>query len=393
MKTTRLRVVLCDVEPPLARVIDVPSKATLPELHDLLQAAIGWTNSHLHQFVTPEATYGMEFPGGDVLPEDQRDETAAQLADLGDRFEYLYDLGDGWAHDVEVLGPGGGTPGCVDGDGACPPEDCGGPGGYAELLDALADPRHPEHDEMRAWVGDRLRPFNLAATDRRVRRVAGEVPESVRLLLNLVGNGLKLTPGGRLPRTVVHRMQQHRPNWYPLDRPAAIEDDLQPLATLHDELRHVGLLRLRHGVLSRTRAAGDDLAIVRRLRTAFEPNTFGTVITELTLGVLAAAGPVTRAQLAERVHQLLGHGWQLDGQPVTEQDLRIAIGQQSTIMEALDLIDTSNRLAWTIGRSAQTLLPGAAMLADIWARDGVNGLAASKRPARLDDRRTSPDVR
>ena len=199
MKTTRLRVVLCDVEPPLARVIDVPSKATLPELHDLLQAAIGWTNSHLHQFVTPEATYGMEIPGGDVLPEDQRDETAAQLADLGDRFEYLYDFGDGWAHDVEVLGPGGGTPGCVDGDGACPPEDCGGPGGYAELLDTLADPRHPEHDEMRAWVGDRLRPFNLAATDQRVRRVVGEVPESVRLLIDLVGNGLKLTPGSACP--------------------------------------------------------------------------------------------------------------------------------------------------------------------------------------------------
>ncbi len=64
VKTTRLRVVLCDVEPALARVIDVPAKATLPELHDLLQAAIGWTNSHLHQFVTPEATYGMEISRG-----------------------------------------------------------------------------------------------------------------------------------------------------------------------------------------------------------------------------------------------------------------------------------------------------------------------------------------
>ena len=105
MNTTRLRVVLRDVEPALARVIDVPASATLPELHELLQAAIGWTDSHLHQFVTPQATYGMEIPGEEVWPEDQRDETGAQLADLGAEFEYLYDFGDGWTHDVEVLGP------------------------------------------------------------------------------------------------------------------------------------------------------------------------------------------------------------------------------------------------------------------------------------------------
>ncbi len=64
MKTTRLRVMLREVEPTVARVLDVPASATLPELHELLQAAIGWTDSHLHQFVTPEATYGMELPGG-----------------------------------------------------------------------------------------------------------------------------------------------------------------------------------------------------------------------------------------------------------------------------------------------------------------------------------------
>ena len=166
MNTARLRVVLRDVEPALARVIDVPASATLPELHELLQAAIGWTDSHLHQFVTPQATYGMEIPGEEVWPEDQRDETDGQLADLGAEFEYLYDFGDGWTHDVEVLGPGGSAPGCVDGHGACPPEDCGGPGGYAELLDVLADPAHPEHEHMRTWVGDRLRPFDRAATDR-----------------------------------------------------------------------------------------------------------------------------------------------------------------------------------------------------------------------------------
>jgi hypothetical protein len=65
----------------------------------------------------------MEIPGEEVRPEDQPDETRARLADLGAEFEYLYDFGDGWTHDIEVLGPGGSAPGCVEGHGACPPED------------------------------------------------------------------------------------------------------------------------------------------------------------------------------------------------------------------------------------------------------------------------------
>jgi len=257
----------------------------------------------------------------------------------------------------------------VDGHGACPPEDCGGPGGYAELLDVLADPAHPEHEHMRSWVGDRLRPFDRAATDQWVRRVAGEVPESVRLLLDLLADGIKLTPGGRLPRTVVRSMQQHRQHWYPLGRPAAIEDDLPPLAALHELLRGVGLLRLRHGVLAPTRAAGDDLAIVRRLRTAFDANTFATEITELTIGVLAAHGPLPLAELATRVHQLLGRGWQRDGQPVSEHDVQIAIAHQSPIMKGLDLIDDANWRAWSIGAAARSLLPRATMLAEIWTNN------------------------
>ncbi len=369
VKTTRLRVVLRGVEPAVARVVDVPASTTLPELHELLQAAIGWTDSHLHQFVTPQETYGMEIPGEEVWPEDQRDETGARLADLGTEFEYLYDFGDGWTHDIEVLGSGGSTPGCVDGHGACPPEDCGGPGGYAELLDVLADRAHPDHEHMRSWVGDRLRPFDRAATNRWVCRVVGKVPESVRLLLDLVADGVKLTPGGRLPRTVVRSMQQHRPHWYPLGRPAAIEDDLPPLGALHDLLRGVGLLRLRHGVLTPTRAAADDLAIVRRLRSAFDANTFATEITDLTIGVLAANGPLPLAELATQVHQLLGRGWQIGGQPVSPRDVQTAIAQQSPIMSGLDLTDNTNWRVWTIGASARSLLPGATMLAEIWSND------------------------
>lgn len=369
MITARLRVVLRDVEPAVTRVIDVPATATLPELHELLQAAIGWTDSHLHQFVTPQATYGMVIPGEERWPEDEIDETGARLADLGTEFEYLYDFGDGWTHDVEVLGRGGPAPACVEGHGTCPPEDCGGPAGYAELLDVLADPAHPEHEHMRSWVGNRLRPFDRTATDERVRRVVGEVPESVRLLLDLLAEGVKLTPGGRLPRTVVRAMQAHRPQWHLLGRPASVEDDLPPLSALHDLLRDVGLLRLRHGVLTATRAAGDDLAVVRRLRTAFEPNTFATEITEITIGVLAAHGPLPLDELAARVHPLLEFGWQRDGQPIGEQDVGMAIARQSPFLKGLDLIDNANRHAWNPGASALSLLPGATMLAEIWTNE------------------------
>jgi len=73
-------------------------------------------------------------------PDNQVDEARVALRGLPERFVYLYDFGDGWTHDVEILGPGGDQPGCVYGEGTCPPEDCGGPSGYAELLAVLADP-------------------------------------------------------------------------------------------------------------------------------------------------------------------------------------------------------------------------------------------------------------
>jgi hypothetical protein len=91
-----------DVEPAVERVIDVPASTTLPDLHDLLQVALGWTDSHPHQFLVGEVTYGI--PGLDM--DWQHDETGVLLKDLPEKFVYLYDLGDGWEHDVEILGPG-----------------------------------------------------------------------------------------------------------------------------------------------------------------------------------------------------------------------------------------------------------------------------------------------
>ena len=130
MRTIRLRVTLREVAPRVLRVVDVPASSTLPELHDLLQVAVGWTDSHLHQFVAGGIRYGVPH---EEWPDDQVDEAGVRLRGLPERFVYLYDFGDGWTHDVELLGPGADQPGCVYGEGTCPPEDCGGPPGYAEL--------------------------------------------------------------------------------------------------------------------------------------------------------------------------------------------------------------------------------------------------------------------
>lgn len=343
----------------------MPRSTTLPELHDVLQAALGWTNSHLHQFVAGELRYGV--PDLDDLAE-QLDEGGARLTDLPTRFTYLYDFGDGWEHDVEVLGPGAEDPGLRYGEGACPPEDCGGPHGYSNLLHVLADPSHEEYAEMRQWAGE-LANFDEKVTDQLVRQTVGEVPGSVRLVLGLAQGGVRLTPGGRLPRAFVRQVQEHRPQWHPFgDRPASIEEDLFPLLTLHDLLRQAGLLRLRHGVLSPTKAASDDLEVVRRIRSRFPPESFSTILAGVAIAVLAATGPQRPGELAAKVHPMLGHSWALDGRALTVQDVRSSIGQLSPVLRGLDQIDAELSM-WRAGPSARSLLPRATALSALWSKN------------------------
>ncbi|HEY6795696.1 MAG TPA: plasmid pRiA4b ORF-3 family protein, partial [Kineosporiaceae bacterium] len=239
--TARLRVTLREVSPSLVRVLDVPSTATLPELHAILQVGIGWTNSHLHEFVTGEARYG---PRGVDWDSTVIDEAGATLRDLGHRFSYRYDLGDRWEHDVELMGPGGPRPGCVYGEGACPPEDCGGPRGYAHLQEVLADPAHPEHEHLRGWAvrwSPEWTDDDRARVDGVVRAIVGQVPDTVRLLLDLVGDKVRLTQAGRLPRALVREVQERRPDWNSLGKPASSEDDVYQLSCLHALMREAGL--------------------------------------------------------------------------------------------------------------------------------------------------------
>ncbi len=362
MRTLRLRVTMREVVPPVERVVDVPPSITLDGLHEVLQVAIGWTASHLHQFRADDAVYAIPFDGWDG--DDEIDERSVRLSALPSRFLYAYDLGDDWEHDVEVLGGGGDRPGCRGGHGACPPEDCGGAGGYADLLAVIADPSHREHRAMLTWVGDRLRAFDLDATDRRVRDAVGVVPGSVRIVLDLLTEGVRLTPGGRLPRAFVRAVQEQRPSWSSRGQPASIEEDLLPLAVLHDLLRQVRLVRLSGGVLRPTRAAADELEVVRRLRSLFGASEFSTIAAERAVALVVARGPLQLAVIAAEVHPLLGHRWSRGGKPLTTRDVEDELRILAHQLQALDLI-TRDRAVWSAGPSARSLLPGANLLADL----------------------------
>lgn len=179
----QFKVTLQDITPPIWRRIQVKD-GTLDKLHERLQTAMGWTNSHLHHFRVGERLYGDPLLVGDTFTEmGYADSTAVKLGDIvpkaGTRFafEYEYDFGDGWRHEVVFEGclraePGRKYPVCVDGVRSCPPEDVGGTPGYAAFLDAIADPGHERHREFLTWVGGAFDPvaFDPVAATRRMQR-------------------------------------------------------------------------------------------------------------------------------------------------------------------------------------------------------------------------------
>jgi hypothetical protein len=176
-----LRIVLLEIEPPIWRTVRVPAASTLADLHDVIQAAMGWEDAHLHEFLVKGVRYSTPPRGGfDFGWEDEpEDERRARLSDLvrrkGQRLTYEYDMGDMWQHDARVeqlLEPEEGVryPVCVAGERACPPEDIGGAWGYAGMIEALRDPRHPDHEDLMEWVGDfDPEAFDLEEANRRLR--------------------------------------------------------------------------------------------------------------------------------------------------------------------------------------------------------------------------------
>lgn len=179
----QFKITLLGAKPPIWRRIQVQD-CTLDKLHEHIQTAMGWTNSHLHQFEIKGERYGDPELLDDGFEDFEcEDSTRTFLSDIlpktGKRFafKYEYDFGDGWDHEVLFEGnpsvdPKAKYPLCVEGERACPPEDCGGVWGYGDFLEAICNPKHEEHESMLEWIGGRFDPeeFNAKAATKAMKK-------------------------------------------------------------------------------------------------------------------------------------------------------------------------------------------------------------------------------
>jgi Plasmid pRiA4b ORF-3-like protein len=156
----QVRITLADVtDPPVWRQVLVPAGYTLDRVHAVIQAAMGWQNSHLHEFMIHDREYGAPDPDEGYQASDETRFRLGDVVKAGDRIGYTYDFGDSWEHEVAIEAAAeaetdGVYPACTSGEGACPPEDCGGAPGFADLKALLAGPPSPERDEIREWAGE-----------------------------------------------------------------------------------------------------------------------------------------------------------------------------------------------------------------------------------------------
>jgi len=194
----RLYVAVDGIDPPVWRRIDVPGRFTMRQLHHVLQLAFGWYDAHPHAFRIGTAPGRM--PDREWFEDmEETDRLCDVLPEVGTILDYEYDFGDSWQHTVQVEAifepdDPGEHPRVVGGGRACPPEDCGGPWAYADMLEAVSDPAHPDHEHLTEWLGPfdpdhfdrdasnaRLAPFRPAPADRRL------AADNVRAVTTLLG--------------------------------------------------------------------------------------------------------------------------------------------------------------------------------------------------------------
>jgi len=374
----RVRLDLHGAKPPVWRRLELPGDLTLPRVHDVIQASMGWTNSHLHRFRTGRDRYSPHFvthfdveEGDDGTLED--DVRLDQLvAEKDDELWYEYDFGDGWDHSLvveEVLEEPPTTAHCVGGRMACPPEDCGGIGGYDELaawvrsgydevqlpgvfddaehahawLPVDWDPDHFDVDEANATVAIAVaEPVavtgELAALvddmDRRGVRLlravlgrplshgpidvndteAARLTETYRILLDIVGDGVALTAAGYLRPVVVEEIAARAgiADWW--IGKANREDLTYPVAEIRRTARALGLVSVRKGRLLPTaaalRCAGDPQVLWRHVVGRLP---LGTKDAERQSGWMAlacvASGTATEVWRDEISELMFGLGW------------------------------------------------------------------------------------
>jgi len=167
----QFKITLRDITPAIWRRIQIEEDSSFWGLHVAIQDAMGWLDCHLHAFRVRNPSTGAEemvgIPADDGFGDPFLPGWELFVADYfttaGETAMYEYDFGDGWEHEVvleEVVAstPRGRYPRCLAGERACPPEDCGGVGGYEDFLKIIADPSHDEHEEMLEWAGGKFDP-------------------------------------------------------------------------------------------------------------------------------------------------------------------------------------------------------------------------------------------
>lgn len=195
-----LHVSLRHIEPAIWRRVRVPAALSLGVLHDVLQTLFGWEDSHLHQFEVGHLRFAAIYEEDEMLSIDEEGAPLGAVAQVGGELVYLYDFGDDWFHDIKVervaepalaaAAASAPRPGkkvgksvpsspllCLDGKRASPPEDSGGPHRYPEMLKAIANPKHPQHDELTDWIDEDFDPehFDIVATNKALATLAKQL--------------------------------------------------------------------------------------------------------------------------------------------------------------------------------------------------------------------------
>ena len=159
----QLKIVLKNSKPAIWRRVCVKSDILLADLHRIIQTTMGWTDSHLHQFEINQTYYAPKDFELEESKDYKRVHLQTWLNQEKGKILYEYDFGDGWIHEIilEKILPFSESqklPVCTGGKRNCPPEDCGGVWGYAELMETIANPKHPEYKEMKEWLGSDFDP-------------------------------------------------------------------------------------------------------------------------------------------------------------------------------------------------------------------------------------------
>lgn len=190
----QIKVTLLGTDPPIWRRLLVPADQTLEQLHHVLQVAMGWDDCHMHEFRIGQQRFGTPDPmerafGGSRPASERTARLFSVLGRAGIKAVYTYDFGDSWDHRVAVEKrlppePGRAYPVCLAGERHGPPEDCGGIPGFYNLLEAISDPEHEQHEELLEWLGGAFDPGAFSVDEvnrglaplqrRRIKAAAGK---------------------------------------------------------------------------------------------------------------------------------------------------------------------------------------------------------------------------